>query len=91
MSRRFGRAHPARGSGRSRMILRKAGTRKASVLPDPVFATPTTSAPRMARPHDAAWIGEGVGKPALPMGSMRVGGKLASSKVRNGSGAPRGR
>ena len=30
------------------------------------------------------WMGEGDGKPALPMGSMRVGGKLASSKVRNG-------
>ena len=82
---------PARGSGRSFMIRMNAGTMKASVLPEPVLATPTTSCPRIARPHEAAWMGVGVGKPARLMSVMIDCGRLADSKVMKGSGAPRGR
>jgi len=52
------------------MILTNAGTRKPSVLPEPVLAMPTTSMPRMAAGHDAPWMGDGDGKPIFPISAI---------------------
>eukprot|EP00965_Chrysotila_dentata_P229106 6196979-Pleurochrysis_carterae.AAC.5 len=70
------------------MIRKKAGTRNPSVFPDPVFAIPTTSRPRMAGAHEAAWMGDGEGKPARRISAMIEGGSCASSNVMNGGGVP---
>jgi len=45
-------------------------------LPEPVLAIPTTSRPCSAGAHDAAWIGDGLGKPDLTISAMTDGGSL---------------
>ena len=79
---------PCRGSFRSCMMRRKAGTRKPSVLPDPVLATPTTSKPRIAGAQLAAWIGVGPVKPACVNCCRICGGNRADSYDVYGSGHP---
>ena len=70
------------------MISWKPGTRKPSVLPEPVLATAITSRCAIAAGHDCAWMTDGFGKPALPMASMIGAGRLAASKLRKGGGEP---
>ena len=51
----------ARAAERARASTwRTAGTANASVLPDPVSATPMQSWPASANGHAAAWMGDGV-------------------------------
>ena len=51
---------PWRGSTREASTLRKPGTRKPKVLPEPVLATPITSRFAIAAGHVCAWMTEGV-------------------------------
>ena len=68
---------PGIGPGLLPQSCLNAGTRKPSVLPLPVFATPMTSDPASAGGQAWPWIAEGVAKPA----------ELSDARSRSGSGA----
>ena len=73
------------------MACTTSGHTKASVLPEPVFATPTTSRPASASGSTAAWIGVGRAYPAREIASSSAGAKPACAKLASGAGgAPRG-
>ena len=78
---------PWRGSTREASTLRKPGTRKPKVLPEPVLATPITSRFAIAAGHVCAWMTEGASKPACAIAPMIGPGRAAAWKVRKGGGA----
>mmetsp|Transcript_22562 Transcript_22562/g.53608 ORF Transcript_22562/g.53608 Transcript_22562/m.53608 type:complete len:215 (-) Transcript_22562:2-646(-) len=80
---------PWRGSLRGPLFTCwNPGKRNPSVLPEPVFATPTQSRPCSAAGHVCDCTIEGSVYPARLMHAMMGGGIGASSKLRNGSGQP---
>mmetsp|Transcript_45894 Transcript_45894/g.132932 ORF Transcript_45894/g.132932 Transcript_45894/m.132932 type:complete len:206 (+) Transcript_45894:898-1515(+) len=66
--------------------LAKAGSRKASVLPEPVFAIPIRSRPSMQIGHAYCCIKVGAGKPAVTSGERTRGGNATSSQERQRPG-----
>mmetsp|Transcript_6456 Transcript_6456/g.13962 ORF Transcript_6456/g.13962 Transcript_6456/m.13962 type:complete len:250 (-) Transcript_6456:110-859(-) len=65
-------------------ILRRAGIAKASVLPLPVSAMPTTSRSAIRTGHAALWIGVGVGHFFEAKWDRRAGGRFAEAKLSDG-------
>mmetsp|Transcript_56010 Transcript_56010/g.157883 ORF Transcript_56010/g.157883 Transcript_56010/m.157883 type:complete len:238 (+) Transcript_56010:2432-3145(+) len=66
------------------MSLAKAGSRKASVFPEPVFATPIRSRPDVSTGHAYCWIAVGAGKPVATKADTTLGGKETSCQERHG-------
>ena len=68
-------------------IFTTIGMAKAAVLPLPVMARPRTSRPARALGRVAAWMGNGVGQPALTRAATMAAGTPRASKVVDSTGA----
>ena len=69
------------------MTSRMAGSRKASVLPEPVAATPMRLRPEKAMGQPCDWMGVGLLKPLRSIASEMKDGKSACPKLMMGLGA----
>mmetsp|Transcript_11012 Transcript_11012/g.25162 ORF Transcript_11012/g.25162 Transcript_11012/m.25162 type:complete len:227 (+) Transcript_11012:1203-1883(+) len=77
----------ARGSAFDSISLAKAGSRKARVLPDPVFAMPIKSVPCTAMGQAYCWMSDGALKPASTSGLRSLEGNRTSAQEVHGFGA----
>ena len=73
-------------TGPAARMREKAGARKPSVLPLPVRAIATMSAPDSAHGQACAWMGEGAANPAPLHTALSRSSNGPSSKVWKGSG-----